>query len=273
MTEQSLDLNEKEIREMRERFEKLRNGYLADPSTGRFRALIYGDFGSGKTKVCSTARAPIHIDEFDAQGLETLDEDIRSGRVIPCRYDNEQSSNPTQYKRWERDFAERKNSGYFDHIGTYVIDSATWFIIAMMNQIVFDKRSKRPDGIPAIQDYLIQQIAVRDILMMTTILPCDFIMTGHIDVTENEMGQIQTSLSAPKGLKNIIPTMFSEVYVTRVISSPSGVKYSLLTESDGIYKAETRIGQGKFSRLEEPDIKALLEKAGREHEDLKGVLS
>ena len=61
--------------------------------------------------------------------------------------------------------------------------------------------------------------------------------------------------------------MFDEKYVTRVKSSSSGVAYELLTRNDGYYKAETRMGGGKFESSEAPNIKALLRKAGRSDED------
>ena len=68
-------------------------------------------------------------------------------------------------------------------------------------------------------------------------------------------------------LSEKVPLVFDEKYVTRVKSSSSGVSYELLTRNDGYYKAETRMGGGKFEHSETPDIRALLRKAGRSGED------
>lgn len=247
---------------------RLRAVYDEKRQDAAFRALVYGHFGTGKTLTCSTARAPVMIDTFDPHGITTVRGEIEEGRVIPVMFDTDTRGKPSEYARWEKEFKLRRDNGVFEHMGTYVIDSGTSFLNAAMNAIVGRNASKRPEGVPAIQDYMVQQIAIRDILMMTSDLPCDFIMTGHIDTTQDEVtGATVTSLACPRGLKVIIPTLFSEVYVTTVKQTSQGAEYKLLTQDNGVYRAETRIGRGIFDRYEEPNIKALLKKAGLPYED------
>jgi hypothetical protein len=60
----------------------------------------------------------------------------------------------------------------------------------------------------------------------------------------------------------VLPLLFDELYVTHTKESASGLTYSLITKHTGQYVARTRIGAEKFETYEEPDIKALLTKAG-----------
>jgi hypothetical protein len=69
-------------------------------------------------------------------------------------------------------------------------------------------------------------------------------------------------------LKQRVPLLFDELYCAQVRRSAAGETYNLLTRSDGIFKARTRLGrEGIFETLEESDIKKLLKKAGYSIED------
>jgi hypothetical protein len=80
-------------------------------------------------------------------------------------------------------------------------------------------------------------------------------------------GKMETGLLMYGKLSEKVPLVFDEKYVARTTNSSSGVKYQLLTKNDGYYKAETRMGGTKFESMEEPNIKALLRKAGKSNED------
>ena len=59
-----------------------------------------------------------------------------------------------------------------------------------------------------------------------------------------------------------------EVYMATSKESSKGVEYSILTRNTGLYKARTRLGRNKiFDTYEEPNIKALLRKAGIDDSD------
>ena len=98
--------------------------------------------------------------------------------------------------------------------------------------------------------------------------PCHVFVTGHIGLMKDEVsGKMETGLLMYGKLSEKVPLVFDEKYVTRVKSSSSGVSYELLTRNDGYYKAETRMGGGKFDPAETPNVKALLRKAGRPTDD------
>ena len=121
---------------------------------------------------------------------------------------------------------------------------------------------------PQLQDYLVQQLTAVDWLGVLMGYPCHVVATGHIGLMKDEVsGKMETGLLMYGKLSEKVPLVFDEKYVTRVKSSSSGVAYELLTRNDGYYKAETRMGGGKFESSEAPNIKALLKKAGRSDED------
>ena len=66
-----------------------------------------------------------------------------------------------------------------------------------------------------------------------------------------------------------IPLLFDELYTLRTKAIGNDVKYELLTKSTGLYLARSRMAaDGKLDAVEEPDIKAMLKKAGRPAIDL-----
>jgi hypothetical protein len=103
--------------------------------------------------------------------------------------------------------------------------------------------------------------------MMT--LPCDVILTAHLDVDKDEAtGRMFVGPMFVGKLKQRIPILFDELYCMQTKNTSTGIVYSLLTRSDGIFKARTRLGKGGlFETNEKPDIKALLKKAGYLTED------
>ena len=55
----------------------------------------------------------------------------------------------------------------------------------------------------------------------------------------------------------------AKIYMATTKETSNGVSYSLLTRNTGLYRARTRLGSNnRFETYEQPDIKALLAKAG-----------
>ncbi len=251
---------------------RVRGHYEDSSKNTSFNAFIYGKGKTGKTTIIGTARKPIWIDSFDPGGSKVLREAIGRGEVIvDSRYEDESYKKPSACKLWDEEFQKKLKSGLFNHLGTYVIDSGTKWQDAILHTIVarHQKAGKRPDFIPAIQDYLVQQHDVIEGLATCCCLPCDFIVTGHLEYDKDEMtGQMLSSIMTVKKLKEKTPILFDEIYLTIAKPSSSGIKYNIMTVTDGLCIAGTRIGgRGKFKAIEEPDIKGLLKKAGLPFED------
>ncbi len=241
--------------------------------------LIYGDFGTGKTQVIGTAPRPIFIDSFDPGGTKTaaLQPLIASGDIIvDNRWEGDSWKQPWAFAEWEREMDRRKREGFFDYLGTYALDSITKWAQALIYEILKrgTKGVSRAGNKPELQDYLIQQLTAVDWLSQLMQLPCHTIVTGHMGFEKDEYtGKMETGLLLEGKLSGKVPLVFDEKYITRVKETPSGTNYTLQTRNDGYYKAETRMGGVDFAAYEEPDLRALLKRAGKEWQDRPGLFA
>jgi len=252
-----------------EEFEKLRKMYNEDPKQASFNALVLGEMGSGKTFLLRTARLPIHIDSFDPGGTKCLRDEIAARKVIPdTRYESEDRLHPTMYQIWKTEFMRRKNDGYFEAVGTYCLDSSTRWAEAIMNRIL-QKAGIAGEPPRFTKDYTPQKIEIQNMLNLCLDLPCDFILTGHMEQTKDEGTGMVTYrfMTTGKGAL-IIPTLFDEVWVMSPKETSSGVAYRILTQNTGTYTARSRLAKGgMLETYEEPNIKKILVKAGMKVED------
>lgn len=245
------------------------SAYYNSAKTEKFNALIYGSFGTGKTRLLKTARLPVFIDSFDPGGTLTLRDEIEEGKVFAdVRWEIDTPKNPTVAVEWEKVYERRKKEGFFAQIGTYAIDSVTTFSDCFVNHYL--KVKGRAGGYLYQQDYneVMASIssAIKDILS----LPCDVIFLAHEDVDKDEStGKMYVGPSfIGKSSRNKYPVWFDEIYCALSKQTKDGINYQLLTRSDGMYRARTRLGKGGiFETYEEPDIKKLLKKAGISTED------
>jgi len=249
------------------RLEAIRKEYDESGVKDTFSAMIMGMYGTGKTSILATARMPLLLCSFDPRGTLVLRDEIKEGRIIVRTYWNEDSSQPTEYMRWQKDWREDIDSGFLTLFGTYAIDSLTTFITALANYT--SKRKGREKGVLAQGDYIPMYASVNDHIKITQAQGCDFIMTGHLVMEKDEIeGRSYAELGVYKGLKVQIPILFTEKYVLEVTNTSKGSEYKLLTGRKGPYRASTQLGKkGIFELEEEPNIKHLLKKAGLPHED------
>ncbi|MFA6972813.1 MAG: AAA family ATPase [Gallionella sp.] len=246
----------------------IRAMYDSQTQQRSFNALVYSDFGCGKTQLAETCRLPVHTDSFDPGGTKTIRDAIKEGKILAdTRYEVEDPMKPTAFELWDKEYHRRKREGYFDYIGTYFLDSATTWSSAAMNVIL--KKANRLGGPPFQQDYLPAMSMIENAIKDMTTLPCDVILTAHLDVDKDEAtGRMFVGPLFVGKLKQRIPLLFDELYCAQTKNTSAGVVYSLLTRSDGIFKARTRLGKGGiFETNETPNIKALLKKAGYPIED------
>uniref|UniRef100_A0A6M3JFQ9 Putative ATPase domain containing protein n=1 Tax=viral metagenome TaxID=1070528 RepID=A0A6M3JFQ9_9ZZZZ len=254
--------------DIKKEFADIRALYESQAQQKSFNALIYGDFGTGKTNLTVTCRLPVHIDSFDPGGVKTVRDEIKAGKVLAdVRYEVEDPMKPTAFRLWDTEYARRKRDGYFAQIGTYIIDSATTWASAAMDVIL--QKAGRLGGPPFQQDYLPAMSMIENAIKDITTLPCDVILTAHLDVDKDEAtGRLFVGPLFVGKLKQRIPLLFDELYCAQTKNTSAGTVYSLLTRSDGIFKARTRLGKGGiFEANEKPDIKVLLKKAGYPTDD------
>lgn len=254
--------------DMKKEFADLTKMYT-EAKTEKFNALIYGALGTGKTRLLKTARLPVFIDSFDPGGTKTLRTEIEQGIIFAdTRWELESPKNPTVALAWEKEYERRKKEGFFNNIGTYAIDSCTTFSDCFANQYL--KAKGRTGEFLQQQDYNPIMAAITSAIKDILALPCDVIFLAHDDVDKDEAtGRMFVGPNfIGKSSRGKYPVWFDEIYCALTKSTSSGVEYQLLTQSDGMYKARTRLGkEGIFEKYEKPDIKALLKKAGINTDD------
>lgn len=243
---------------------KLREMYNNDARQQTFNLLLLGESGSGKTYSLRTARKPIHVDSFDPGGTKNLRPLVNTGEaILDTRWEAEDPKNPTVYTNWTNEFKARIASGYFNHFGTYVIDSATTWAETIMNSIL--KKANMAGQAPRYtHDYVPQKVEIINCLQLCLNLPCDFILTGHLEVVKDETGGQPVFRFMTTGKAQVtIPLKFDEVWVMDPKDSSDGVKYQMLMQSTGRHLARSRLAAGiKLAKHETPDIKAILKKVG-----------
>ena len=244
----------------------IQESYQNDPRAGSFNMLLLGESGSGKTFMMRTARKPVHIDSFDPGGSKGLRDYISKGEIIvDNRFEGEDPLRPTAFAEWKAQFDKRQRMGYFDHLGTYVLDSSTTWSDAIMNNVL--KAAGIAGQAPRFtHDYVPQKIEIRNWIKRMLDLPCDFILTGHLEPTKDEVdGMVRLRyMTTGKGAQTI-PLMFDEMWVMDPKKVADGVKYRVLTRSTGTFLARSRLAkEGLIAQYEDPNISAILKKAGFE---------
>ena len=259
--------------DIRKEAEELRSMYHDSRSSKYFRALIFGDVGTGKTKLLTTCPKPIHVDSFDPGGTTTIRKEIQEGwMVADVRYEEEDPRLPQALELYDKVLDQRIRDGYFDYFGTYALDSLTTFGDAGLNWIL--KRAGRPGGIPQAgkgseNDYVKQQAAIEPILRKLLNLPCHVIFLAHPDMRESETTHIKSIGPKVYGqLATKLPLLFSEIYCAQAKEVQAGIEYSLLTRQTGYWRCRSRLAAtGKIDMYEKQDIKGLLAKAGFDNSD------
>lgn len=245
-----------EIKTIREQYEK-------DPRQSTFNCLLLGESGTGKSFIARTCRKPVHIDSFDPGGTKNLREWIKKGEIIAdTQWESEEPLNPGEFKKWRRTFEHRRKEGYFNAMGTYMLDSATTWSEAIMNAVL--KESGIAGEPPRFtKDYQPQKVQIRNYIYEMLKLPCDFILTGHLRAIEDpDKGTIFRFMTTGQGMVTI-PLLFDEIWVLDTKESSSGTDYILLTQRTKFHLARSRLAAGgKLDKVEKPDIKYLLKKAG-----------
>ena len=242
--------------------------YKDSISSTYFRALIYGDKGTGKTNLARTCRRPIFLQSFDPDGASTVRDCIEAGWIIAdTKYEGDDPRDPKAFEAFDREYQMRKREGFFENFGTVMIDSLTTLSAIIMNYVL--KRNGHAGGIPVSgekgkdNDYVYQRTYLENIVSALFKLPCDVIVTAHPDLSVGEdkkqyIGPLLTGQSAVK-----IPLLFSEMYATQISQTAKGPAFALLTGTNGLWRASSRLNNlGQLDQFEPPDIKALMKKAG-----------
>jgi len=270
MTDASEEPQQDEELPIEKEFNQIQDTYENDPKQSTFNLLLLGELGSGKTHLLKTARKPVHIDSFDHGGTKTVRQEIEKGTIFAdTRWEDDNPQDPFVFRKWVEEYNRRNKIDYYESLGTYCIDSLTEWQSALMNHILA-KEGIAGQSPRFTKDYQPHKTKTKNFLTRILSLPCDVIITGHLKAHEDEVsGRTTYRLMATGSNKTEIPTMFDEVWVMEPKQQGGTVNYRVLTKSTGRHLARSRLASnGKIETYEEPDIKAILRKAGLETRDL-----
>lgn len=265
-----------DIEKVQEHALAVRESYTDLQTTDKINILNIGKPGTGKTRLAISAPKPVLIHSFDKGGTKTaaLKPFIADGSIIADTiFEQDDWKNPRAFRIWETKFAYLLKIGFFEAIGTYILDSATTFADSMMYALLRtggDKRGSRTGELPGLSDYHLQQYTMIDYLNVMMSLPCTVLVNGHITFIQDAVTEkIETGILLAGKASDKVPLVFDEKYISRFYAGG----WKIQTKTDGLYHAETRVGELVFKQFEEPDLKKLLSKAGIKHDDKPSLSS
>lgn len=281
----------------KDELERVKKHYAGDPLQKRFSALITGETNTGKTYMLRTARMPVHIDSFDPGSSKSLRADTSwklddprritslntpdnpQGQIfVDTSFENEDPYKPTAYASWKKSLEIRKLSKYFDMFGTYCIDGLTTLSQAIMNEQLASRGFAGQMPTFTI-DYTPQKIEIENKVREIMNLPCDFILTGHLEPIVKLKGIDKKGIRDEETVYRLmitgkavmtIPLLFDELYVLK--GSGQTPRREMLVDSLGTYIARSRYKASVDTRgFIDPDFKAFFKKVGLDWEDKERI--
>jgi len=261
--------------------EKIKKMYDEDPRNQTFNCIVHGPIKVGKTSLVKTCPKPVLIHSFDPGGTDVLKDMINTGEILAdTNFEREDPFKPLACQLLEDTFNNLYRRGFFNHVGTYVIDSmTTWAQVIMYEVIrraaVKTKKSVKKDRIrkcgdaPRKQDWMPQMAFIENYMRKFLSLPCNCILMGHSDQPTDDEGNPtgDKGIMITGKLRERVPALFSEIYYLRMKDFKKETRELLVKPTYGI-QVGTRLGNnGKLDRIEPPDIKAIMRKVGLDTAD------
>lgn len=263
--------------------------------TGMPRVLVLGDTGSGKTTQFLTLEgkkfaflfdpnASLSIRGYDidfeewlpqelAINLTSLKKDTREKQASYSRPRPEKAKAGAElYHKWENDFTEKYNSGFFDSYQWLAIDSFTTFSDMVMDGIL--SINGRAGQFPQEDDYPAQMTVLSNVIRTIVGMGIGIYVCGHNELRQDAVTHkiIKQPLMTGR-LRTKLPLLFSEILQLEATADQAGnVSYVCQTKPDrqnvlvrtsmkGVdYKEDVTIDLEK--KVEGQGIAALMEKGG-----------
>lgn len=197
----------------------------------REQILMLGDVGAGKTFQFRTLKGKKFAYLFDPNAAATLaGSDIDYLEFLPDREDldiltkrlkkDEQGAvgdksktvkpEPRTFLKWEADWTERYQSGFFDKYNWLMFDSLTAFSDVIMDRVQFLNNSlgKQPEQ----PDYSGEMTTMRNNLRIATSL-CNLYCTAHVEAHRDEVtGKVFSRLVVTGKNRLRLPLLFSNIF-------------------------------------------------------------
>lgn len=258
--------------------EDIRKMYEEDPRNRTFNGIIHGPIKTGKTSLLKTCPKPVLVHSFDPGGTDVLKDLINEKKILAdTRFEIEDPFKPKAFRLWEDEFNYLYKINYFDHIGTFAIDSMTTWAQTIMYEVIRKavlspkgKKAQREMGeAPREQDWLPQMAFIENYIRKFLSLPCNCILLGHSDQPKdrerNVIGDLGIMITGK--LRERVPALFSEIYYLKIKDYKKETRELLTKPTYGI-QAGTRLGNGgKLDAKEPADIGKIMKKVGLDTTD------
>lgn len=236
------------------RIQELRNIYKDRQASKTVKVLLYGEWGTYKSTLATTMPRPILWHSFDPGGekIKHVQDGVEDGSIIVDAEWQSRVMNKSddRFSAWNKEYNALKNTGVFNEVGTYVLDSLTTFQRLVVDASIASNTKnkevskKMPIKVPQMRDYGVQDSAMEFALSDMLDLPCHVLIIAHAERDEqtDSKGNISSVEFRPliigKKLRGKIPMLFDEIYISRI----RGNSGEVLTKPEGMYHARTRIG-------------------------------
>ena len=209
--------------------------------------LLLGPTGTGKTSQFLTLPGKKFMYVFDPNALLTIRGfDVEYEQFLPTGVsldvkslkkgvtgDTHMSGRGSEvYLDWEKDFDEKKESGFFEQFDVIGLDSGTLLLDLIMDRML--TINGRPGTFPQQDDYGPQMVSFTNIMRVLTGLGKMIYITGHLKMDKDELTQRIFRQPMMTGqLREKIPLLFSDIFVTEAADDGKGnVNYTIQTIPD-----------------------------------------
>lgn len=193
----------------------------------KHKILMLGDTGSGKTTQFLTLPGKKYMHIFDPNSLLSLrGYDVDYDEYMPATIgmaasslkkgvtgDKSTANTSDSYKRFEQEFNDRMQGGFFDQYDWVGFDGATTLLDLIMDRVL--TINGRFGTWPNQDDYGPVMIAFTNICRNMTALGKAVYMTGHLETKQDQVtNKIQTRPMMTGRLVHKIPLLFSDIFTT-----------------------------------------------------------
>lgn len=214
------------------------------------KLLLFGDSGVGKTCFASTFPGPIHFYDFDLKVSSAASFLKGQGKLSEISYDQYplvKEFPGSAGRSFNKDLGELQKTDPFPY-RTIVIDSLTTCADRLMEYLMAENKGikravTKGAQAPALQDYGLFRIFMKQFIGEVLSFPCNVIFTAHIDVkTDEQTGAILRQAMLPGKLAAELPIYFEEVYRAYVEGEGEKRKYLAQTQADRKFNCRSQRG-------------------------------
>jgi len=139
---------------------------------------------------------------------------------------------PHVYMKWIDNINEKVEQGFFKNYDWLILDSLTFLSKSVMDRQLFI--NNRYGDIEELGDYRVVGSKMADVFGSISSLPISLYCTSHFTTFQDEKTKkIETQLMLPGKARNILPLMFTNVWLAQTAEGEKGqVKYEIRTRPD-----------------------------------------